>query len=314
VHTVELAFFIWGARFSDRSFPMPARLGIPRGVTVAELLDVLWRDHVALAPQAARIHELLTQRGELLTHDHVALRTFGAPGIGIDALARPFEALGWHPREKYGFRDKHLRARYWQHDDGALPRLFISELVIEELSPDAQAVIGRLIGQLAEEAEPAERAERCSTRRDPARANRAWNLAHAEYATLAAESEYAAWVAAFGFHVHHFSVDVDSLSTFPDLEALDAFLIEHGFPLDDHGGVIRGSRTDRIEQSWTRAHQVAVAFTDQVARIPSCRYGFARRYRLPSGELFHGFAPSTQSRGESRSPGERDRRRSHPGG
>ena len=41
-----------------------------------------------------------------------------------------------------------------------------------------------------------------------------------------AESEYAAWVAAFGFRVNHFTVDVGALSTFPDLEALDAFLVE----------------------------------------------------------------------------------------
>ncbi|HET7499421.1 MAG TPA: DUF1338 domain-containing protein [Kofleriaceae bacterium] len=271
----------------------------------AKLVDVSWRDYVGLAPHAARIHELLTQRGEILFHDHLALRTFGVPGIGIDALARPFEALGWRPREHYGFRDKHLRARYWQHDEAHLPKLFVSELVLEELSPEAQALIGGLVGQL-----PAG----FGARRDLAFADRPWSLAYSEYVALGAESEYAAWVAAFGFRVHHFTVDVDSLSTFPDLEALDAFLIEHGFPLDDRGGLIRGSRSDRIEQSWTRAHLVDVAFADQVARIPSCRYGFARRYRLPSGERFQGFTPIAPLPRELRSPGERDRRRSYPGG
>ncbi|HEU4734348.1 MAG TPA: DUF1338 domain-containing protein [Kofleriaceae bacterium] len=274
-------------------------------MTPAELVDVLWRDYAALAPQAARVHELLIQRGEILAHDHLALRSFGAPGIGIDALARPFEALGWRAREHDGFRDKHLRARYWQHDDAWLPKLFISELVLEELSPGAQAVIGRLLAQLP---------RGFGARRDLPWAGRWWNLAHADYVALGAESEYAAWVAAFGFRVHHFTVDVDSLSTFPDLEALDAFLIEHGFPLDDRGGVIRGSRSVRIEQSWTRAHMLEVAFADRVARIPSCRYGFARRYRLPSGELFQGFPPISPSVREPRSPGERDPRRSYPGG
>lgn len=257
-------------------------------MTAAELLDVLWRDYVASTPQAERIHRLLTQRGEILCNDHVALRTYAAPGLGglgglgINALARPFEALGWRARERYRLRDKHLRARYWQHDDATLPKVFLSELVIEELSPGAQAVIGALVAQL-----PAGFGERD----DLPWAGRPWRVTHADYLVLLAESAYAAWVAAFGFRVHHFAVDVGSLSTFPDLEALDAFLIEHGEMLDDRGGTIKGSRAEGIAQSSTRADRVAVAFTDTTVRIPSCFYEFARRFPLPSGELFHGFAP-----------------------
>ena len=117
-------------------------------MTIGQLLDVLWRDYVASTPQAERIHDLLTERGELLRNDHVALRTYGVAGIGIAALARPFEALGWRARDAYRFTDKHLRARYWQHDEPTLPKVFISELIVEELSPAAQATIAGLVGQL----------------------------------------------------------------------------------------------------------------------------------------------------------------------
>jgi hypothetical protein len=110
---------------------------------------------------------------------------------------------------------------------------------------------------------------------------------------LLAESEHAAWVAAFGVRVDHFTVDVGRQSTFPDLEALDAFLIEHGEKLDDSGGTIKGSRAERLEQLSTRADTVAVELGDVTVRIPSGTYQFARRYRLPSGELFHGFVPAT---------------------
>lgn len=260
-------------------------------MTAAELLEVLWRGYVVAAPQVVRVHELLTQRGEILVHDHIAFMTFGAPGIGIDALARPFEALGWRARDGDGFAGRHLCARYWQHDDAALPKAFITELVLDELSPAAQAVIGRLVGQL-----PAGGASRGAV----PWVGRPWSLTYGEYLALGAESDLAAWVAAFGAGVHHFTVDLDSLSTFPDLEALGAFLIEHGFTLDDRGGAIRGSRADRIEQSSTSADTAVVAFADQVVRIPSCRYEFARRYRLPSGELFHGFVPA--SAGHVRAP------------
>src|SRR5262245_45963441 len=107
-------------REARRGFTSPRWFGISRGVTVAELLDALWRSYAAATPQAARIHRLLTERGELLRNDHLAFRTFDlsglaadfgggiaakvAPAIGIDALARPFEALGWRPRDRYRAR------------------------------------------------------------------------------------------------------------------------------------------------------------------------------------------------------------------
>ncbi len=253
-------------------------------MTTTELLDALWKDYVASTPQAERIHGLLAERGELIQNDHVALRTYGAEGIGLDALARPFERLGWEPRDWYRFDDKHLRARYWQHPDASLPKVFISELVLAEMSPETQATIAELVAQL-----PAGFGERA----DLPYAGRPWNVRHAQYQQLLAESEYAAWVAAFGFRVTHFTVDVGSLSTFPDLTALDAFLVEHGFTLNDSGGVIKGSPEDRLEQSSTRADSVEVAFTDASVRIPSCYYEFARRYPLPSGELFQGFVPAS---------------------
>jgi hypothetical protein len=263
------------------------RLGISGEVTIAELLDVLWRDYVEFTPQAGHIHALLTQRGELLCNDHVAFRTYGGRGIGIEALARPFEALGWRARDRYRFPDKHVRARYWQHDDASLPKVLIGELVVDELSPAAQAVIDSLIAQL-----PPGFGERA----DLPRAGRPWRVSHDQYCALAAESEHAAWVAAFGFRVHRFTVDIGSLSTFPDLEALGAFLIEHGEQLDERGGAIKGSRAERLEQSSTRPDVVRVEFCDATVRIPSGRYQFARRYRLPSGELFHGFVSATADR------------------
>jgi hypothetical protein len=253
-----------------------------RQLTVAELLDALWHDYVALTPQADRIHALLAARGETVRNDHVALRTYAE--IGLHALARPFEALGWVAKDRYRFDDKKLRARYWQHPDPELPKVFISELCTDELSAAAQARIGRLVGQLP---------GGFTTRGDVPWAGRPWQLERADYEALLAESEYAAWVAAFGFHVNHFTVDVRSLTTFADLPALNAFLVEHGFTLNDAGGAIKGTVAEHLEQSSTRADSIDVTFSDGTARIPSVYYEFARRYPLPSGELFHGFVPAS---------------------
>jgi len=255
--------------------------------TISELLDVLWRDYVATTPQAARIHRLLAARGERIRNDHVALRTFGVEGIGIEALAKPFEDRGWRARERYRFAAKHLVAQYWQHDDPSLPKVFISELVMAEMSSVVRERIASLVAQL-----PAG----FGGRADLPYAGRPWEISHADYLTLLADSEYAAWVAAFGFRVNHFTIDAGALATFPDLEALAAFLVDHGFSMNDSGGVIKGTPADRLEQASTRADAIDVAFADATVRIPSCYYEFARRYPLPSGELFHGFVPASADR------------------
>jgi hypothetical protein len=256
-------------------------LGKPR---IHELLEALWCDYVASTPQAERIHHLLAERGEQVRNDHIALRTFGLPGIDIQALARSFESLGWQRRERYRFDDKQLVASYWQQPDPHLPKVFISELCVGELPAGARQIIETLVAQVP---------VGFGARDDLPWAGRPWQLRQAEYQALLFESEYAAWVAAFGFRVNHFTVDVNALTTFADLGALDAFLVEHGFTLNDAGGTIKGTPAEGLEQSSTRADSIPVEFADGTMRIPSCYYEFAKRYRLPSGELFHGFVPAS---------------------
>lgn len=256
-------------------------------MTTDDLLEALWRNYVAITPQASRIHRLLRDRGEHVHNDHIALRTYGAPGITIDDVARTFEDHDWRPREKYRFDEKHLRARYWQHPDPDLPKVFISELILDELSPPCRAIVDGLVAQLPPD---------FGKREDLAWAGRPWLVTKGEYETLLAESEYAAWVAAFGFCVNHFTVDVGALTSFPDLFALDAFLLEHGFSMNTAGGLVKGTPADRLEQSATRADRIDVAFVDATLRIPSCYYEFALRYELPTGELFQGFVPKSADR------------------
>lgn len=250
----------------------------------AALLDALWRDYVAITPQAARIHALFAARGETIFNDHVALRTYGRDGIGLEAVARPFLACGWQPRDDYRFADKHLRARYYQHDDAALPKVFVSELVVDELSAEAAAIVDGLVAGL-----PAG----FGARADLPYAGRPWTIAHATYRRLLEESEYAAWMAAFGFRVNHFTVDVGRLATFADLPAVNACLLAAGFALNRAGGLVKGNPGEHLEQSSTVADAVDVTFADGVQRVPSCYYEFAKRYRLPGGELFHGFVPAS---------------------
>jgi len=251
-------------------------------VTPQELIAACWRDYVAMTPQAERIHRLLGERGEVIQNDHVALRTFGRPriespvSIDIAALAAPFVAAGWREQaDRYRFDDKKLLARYFRHPDPALPKVFVSELCIDELSPAARAIIARLIAQLPAGFTPLPWS------------GRPWRCTRADYDALLAESEYAAWMAAFGFRVNHFTVDVGALRTL-DLPALIDFLVANGFVMNDSGGTIKGTRADKLEQASTRADTIAVDLDGSVVQIPSCYYEFARRH-----DGFEGFVPAS---------------------
>ncbi len=251
-----------------------------------ELLDRLWRGYLAITPQAERIHALLEARGERVVNDHIALRTYDREGIGIDAVARPFCALGYREGGAYEFPDKRLRARHYEHPEPGRPKVFISELEVDSLSDDAARAIASLVSAAKDVAASAE---------FPA-CGRPWPVTYATYDALAAESEYAAWVAAFGFCANHFTVDVGALETFSDLPSLNEFLVGHGFALNESGGAIKGGPEVLLEQSSTLADRIAVELGGETRRIPSCYYEFARRYRLPSGEIFQGFVPTSADR------------------
>ncbi|MCB9572140.1 MAG: DUF1338 domain-containing protein [Kofleriaceae bacterium] len=251
------------------------------------LLAALWADYVAITPLAARVHALLRARGETVHNDHVALRSFGAPGADVAALAAPFERHGWRPRDRYVFADKHLVARYWDHPDPTRPKVFISELVLADLPARARGLVDELLAQLPTD---------FAARLDLPWAGRPWHLDHGHYLELLEVSEYAAWVAAFGFRVNHFTVDVGRLRTVPSLAAMNTLLQDAGFALNTAGGVIKGSAAALLEQSSTLAEEVEVDFDDGTFLVPSCYYEFARRYPTPTGELFGGFVPASADR------------------
>lgn len=252
-----------------------------------DLFAGLWVDYATLNPQVRRIHQLLEARGEIVHNDHIALRTFGDSRVGLDRLAAAFERFGYRAADRYVFPVKKLRARHYEHDDPARPRVFISELDLEGFDDSVRGIVYRLLAEL-----PADLADRW----DFPAAGRPWSLSTKDYEALRAQSEYAAWVAAFGFRVNHFTVSVNQLSTFPTLQALDDFLRAHGIAFNTSGGEIKGSPQVMLEQSATLADRVPVSFSDGQLTIPACYYEFARRYPLPDGRLFGGFVDASADR------------------
>lgn len=256
-------------------------------MSLDHLFDRLWAVYTAITPQAARIHELLVARGEHIVNDHVALRTFDLPGLEIEVLDRAFVAGGYQPAQSYEFPDKKLHAYHYEHPDPARPKLFISALHVNELSGEAGTIIEELAAQMERGAEA-----------HPmfAASGRHWTIERAIYQRLAAESEYAAWVAAFGLCANHFTVSVNHLVSFSGLGELNDFLVDRGFRLNEAGGAIKGSPGQLLEQSSTLADEIDVDMADGSHRVPSCYVEFARRYPGPDGHLFQGFIPTSADR------------------
>jgi Domain of unknown function (DUF1338) len=248
--------------------------------TLQELLNRLWGDYSALNPQAGRIHALLEARGETLQNDHIAFRTFAHPGLDIAAMAAPYVALGYRPGGSYVFPEKKLTAVHYQHPDPALPKIFLSQIHFEQLSNGARSLLLGLINQIPRE---------LLTRWDWSAAGRPWLPDFTAYQALERESEYAAWMSAFGFRANHFTVFANRLRTFSGLADLNFFLTTQGFRLNASGGEIKGSPALYLEQSSTLANPAEVAFRDCVHTVPACYYEFARRYPMPNGALFQGF-------------------------
>jgi hypothetical protein len=248
--------------------------------SLSQLLDLLWKDYIETNPPALRIHDLFTSKGEKVVNDHIALRTFDHPKIDISVLAKVFTELGYRPVGTYYFQVKKLFAQHYEHSDPDMPLIFISQLETGKFDEKTQKIIHSLVDQI-----PA------NFTGDPdfICKGRPWPVRHADYEALKEVSEYAAWMAAFGFRANHFTVSINHLKYFESVQEVNMFLKENGFELNEAGGEVKGSPDLYLEQSSTIAYNAEVDFEDGIHKIPACYYEFARRYPLPDGKLFRGF-------------------------
>lgn len=243
------------------------------------LLRLWWQDYVALTPVVTRVNSLLGDHADLI-NDHLALRTFDLPTTGLPHLLPLLEALGYRVGGQYQFPERKLDAVHLEHLDPRQPKIFISQLHVAQLSAPAQQLIAALVAQL-----PATLLDSP----EGLAAGRHWQLTLADYQLLLAESEYAAWLAAFGFRANHFTLSVNSLQEFHTLQQLNVVLTQHQIALNQQGGEIKGSPAQKLEQSATLAELVEIPFSDQSYVIPGCFYEFALRYPQEDGSLFQGF-------------------------
>jgi len=252
--------------------------------TLPALLEKMWKDYVEINPLAQKVYDLFTAQGEKVLNDHIALRTFRHPRVGIDVLAKPFFDSGYVFKGDYQFVDKKLYAKHFEHTDSTMPKIFISELKVEEFSPALQNTVNQLIEQIPVGKEHEFDFTSCG---------RPWKVTTKIYQDLLKESDYAAWVSAFGYRPNHFTVFINALKKFTDIIELNTFLKNQGVKLNTSGGEVKGSKEVLLEQSSTLANSIEVKFDDATISIPACYYEFAKRYSMKDGNLYQGFVAAS---------------------
>lgn len=247
----------------------------------------LWTDYTERNPNALRIYDLLVDAGEHIVNDHIALRTFNDPRVNINVIAQPFLQNGYVEAGQYHFPVKQLMARHFAHPgDPQAPKVFISELKTEVFSKSLQTQVAKVIESIPQAILDAPE--------DLLFSKRPWAPVSFEaYESILQESDFAAWLLAYGYGANHFTISVNHLHRFNTLEKLNAFITSHGYTLNTAGGVIKGSAHVYFEQSSTMAEVRPMAFAGEVREVSSCYYEFARRYIQPDGSLFQGFITSS---------------------
>lgn len=240
----------------------------------AELLAKMWDDYASRVPYAKTYQEMLAELGGTFVNDHMAFRTLALTvsghDLGISIVKRIWDALGFRERGAIEFRDTHLFARYVQHDEPDFPKIFISELKVEELPADIAAMIHESVASFrpvltekdiealrrldSSPSHPAELLERTYAffKTVP------WEPVSEEVVRKVNDvSQYGAWVLLHGYNVNHFTGYVNRHGVEPinDIEGLVAELRRRGVPMKDE---IEGAPGSKLRQTATHAVRVPV--------------------------------------------------------
>ena len=262
------------------------------------VLEGLMRRYQERVPDVQAVMDAMVREGlisspEEIENDHIAFRTMGVPHLGIASLEKIWLHLGYQRKDPYFFPEKKLDAYWYAPPTPEFPRIFISELRVNDLSETAQQVIRSYTGEVT--ADPVDRLDL-----DDAAAVDAflhsglWRTPTWEdFQALTAESEYAAWVIYNRYYLNHFTVSVHNLPEgYDTIEGFNRFLEKHHFLLNDAGGKIKTSPDGKLSQSSTVARMVKASFADGVEKeIAGSYVEFAERkvldpyQALPKSEI-----------------------------
>ena len=247
-------------------------------MTIDQLEKDLWSYYIQSNPKIQAVIDLI---GSDHLNDHIAFRTIKYKKFSVSEFKKIFFSLGYEEKDSYYFEDKKIDAIHLEKDNA--PKIFLSELLIDEFSSESQVIIKNTLDQLT--FFPSDVS--ILTKGAP------WDKSHKDYLTLTKESQYAAWVYTRGFCPNHFTINLNSLEKFHSLEELNSFLKSHNILINDSGGEVKGSPKRFLEQSSTKSFKSEVLFFDEAFEVPNCYIEFIKRYKMSDGKIFNGFLTSS---------------------
>ncbi len=231
----------------------------------------------------AMIAEGIIAKANDIENDHIAFRTLGVPHLGIQSLEKIFLHYGYRRMDFYNFPAKKLDAYWYAPPSDQFPRIFISELRVNDLSPQAQLTIHKYTDEVT--TDPVDELNlNDGAAVDHFLHSGLWRTPTlTDYKLLAAESEYAAWVIYNRYYLNHFTVSVHNLPAgYNTIADFNLFLEKQGFRLNDSGGKIKTSPDQGLLQSSTVARMIEADFAgDEKQEIAGSYVEFAERRVLP---------------------------------
>jgi hypothetical protein len=209
----------------------------------------------------AMINEGLISSVADIENDHIAFRTMGVNHLGIRSLEKIFLHYGYQKRDHYFFTEKKLDAFWYAPPLPRFPRIFISELRVNELSAEAQQVIHSYTDEVT--SDPVDHLDLDNPEQvDRFLHSPLWRTpSYSDFQLLGAESEYAAWVIYNRYYLNHFTISVHNLKDgYNTINGFNEFLERKGFVLNDSGGKIKTSPDGKLSQSSTVARMVTAEF------------------------------------------------------
>jgi hypothetical protein len=251
--------------------------------SLKKLLNILMEHYRSKVPQYDQIlsfmlkQNLVTSADEV-ENDHIAFRSFKVPHLGINSLEKIFLHHGYKKQDSYQFKEKKLDANWYSPPNDNSPRIFISELKIDEFNQTSQDIIKKYTSPISSDPVDSLNLDNLEEVANYLH-NPTWQKPETnDYEELKKESEYAAWVLAHGHQFNHFTFSVHSLPQgYNTLEEFNTFLEKSGFLLNDSGGKIKISGDKKLLQSSTIAHTAPFSFKDETKDIPGSFVEFAER-------------------------------------
>ncbi|MCW3112602.1 MAG: hypothetical protein JWR18_998 [Segetibacter sp.] len=252
------------------------------------VLDGLMRRYKERVPDVkkiigALINEKVISDIDEIENDHIAFRTLGVPNLGIASLEKIFLHYGYERRDYYHFNEKKLNAYWYAPPLDHYPRIFISELRVNDLSSAAQHTISSYTNEVA--SDPVDALDlNNGLAVDTFLHSGLWRLpTWSDYSALSNESEYAAWTIYNRYYLNHFTISVHNLKeAFNTIDQFNQFLLRHDIKLNNSGGIIKESPDGGLLQSSTVAQIIEASFADGDKHPISGSYvEFAERRILP---------------------------------